>query len=562
VLANLQRRAELVRANVISPMEDAVGRHQAAPIAQHFSAYLAALEAAGCCAEHCSERRRQLHRLAADCGFATLVDLDRGVLERWLVAQARAGMGARTHNSYLTSAIAFGNWCCEPGNRRLAANPFARMPKANEKADPRRQRRAMVEGELLRLLAVARERPLLDALTVRKGPRKGERYAQVRPEVRERLQLVGRERALIYKTLVLTGLRKGELASLTAGQLSLDGPTAFLTLDAADEKNREGSAVPLRTDLAADLREWLADKLSRLQEAARSRREPIPARLPAATPVFNVPDKLCKILSRDLLLAGIPKRDERGRTLDVHALRHTFGTLMSKGGVAPRTAQAAMRHSKIDLTMSVYTDPKLLDVRGALDVLPELPLEGRQEAARASGTEGPADASLLALARALAPTLAPTPDNLVQAETIPVLFSGNSGEAAGKERLAVSSFAGKGKHPLAIPVSGCQQVGATGLEPVTPSVSKGFSQPPKSQETLAYETLYTFLRPLASAAVRLQTLAKNCGNSAAGGPCAEEARKNCGRGGGLRRGSFSQGVQPKSFRGALEMLRPGLFDAV
>jgi integrase len=57
----------------------------------------------------------------------------------------------------------------------------------------------------------------------------------------------------------------------------------------------------------------------------------------------------------------------RGRTLDVHALRTTFGTLPSKGGVAPRTAQAAMRHSDIKLTMSVYTYPNLLDVRGALD---------------------------------------------------------------------------------------------------------------------------------------------------------------------------------------------------
>lgn len=64
------------------------------------------------------------------------------------------------------------------------------------------------------------------------------------------------------------------------------------------------------------------------------------------------------------------KRDGRGGTLDVHALRTTFGTMLSKGGVAPRTAQAAMRHSDIRLTMGVYTDPKLLDVRGALDALP------------------------------------------------------------------------------------------------------------------------------------------------------------------------------------------------
>lgn len=70
----------------------------------------------------------------------------------------------------------------------------------------------------------------------------------------------------------------------------------------------------------------------------------------------------------------IDKRDDRGRTLDVHALRHTFGTHLSRGGVAPRTAQQAMRHSTLELTMNTYTDPRLLDVAAALNVLPSLPL--------------------------------------------------------------------------------------------------------------------------------------------------------------------------------------------
>jgi len=43
---------------------------------------------------------------------------------------------------------------------------------------------------------------------------------------------------------------------------------------------------------------------------------------------------------------------------------------------ASRVAQAAMRHKSIDMTMRVYTDPRLLDVAGALRALPELPLEG------------------------------------------------------------------------------------------------------------------------------------------------------------------------------------------
>ncbi len=57
-------------------------------------------------------------------------------------------------------------------------------------------------------------------------------------------------------------------------------------------------------------------------------------------------------------------------------MRHTFGTHLSKGGVAPRGAQAAMRHSSMELTMNVYTDPRLLDVHGSLDSLPALSLDG------------------------------------------------------------------------------------------------------------------------------------------------------------------------------------------
>ena len=468
VLADLERKAELVRSNVITAAEAAIGDHQAAPLAEHFNAYLTYLQAKGACKEHRSERRRQLRRLAGDCSFAALGDLRRETLERWLNAQVQAGMGARTRNSYLCSALAFCNWCIETS--RLTANPFDAVPKANEKADPRRLRRAMTEPELVGLLAVARERPLLDALTVRKGSRKGERYADVRPEVRTRLDRLGRERALIYKTLVLTGLRKGELASLAVMQLHLDGAVPFVALAAADEKNREGSDIPLRDDLAADLREWLADKLVWLQEEALADGRPIPARLPPDTPVFDVPHKLCKILNRDLRLAGIAKCDERGRVLDVHALRHTFGTLLSKGGVAPRTAQAAMRHSKIDLTMSVYTDPALLDVRGALDALPSLPLleeQAEQETLPATGTEGDLRHGVCSLA----PTLAPTPDNPGQEGSFPVISADVGRQGTGRESLAVSGCGDKRKHPPTIPVSGCHRVGATGLEPVTPSVS-------------------------------------------------------------------------------------------
>jgi hypothetical protein len=136
--------------------------------------------------------------------------------------------------------------------------------------------------------------------------------------------------------------------------------------------------------------------------------------------LFNVPAGLIRILDRDLVAAGIArmvkhpkrdkwvinKRDDRGRTVDVHALRTTFGTHLSKGGVSLRSAQAAMRHSKPELTANVYTDPKLLDVAGALNALPALALKPSpsKQQTQATGTDGKGyqnEASAIALLIAL-----------------------------------------------------------------------------------------------------------------------------------------------------------------
>ncbi len=268
VLGDLERRAEKVKGGILTGAEADAIDHQQTPLAAHFAAYLMKLEAEGTSPAHRANVRRALKRLAADCRFNRLPDLSRESLEKWLVSQEKDGMGPRTRNTYRAAAVAFCNWCKEVG--RLIVNPFAKVPKADENIDPRRQRRALTEDELRRLLDVARRRPLVDRITVYKGPRKGEQYAKLRPEVQRRLERLGQERELIYKTPVLTGLRKGELASLTVGQLVFDADPPFLVLDAADEKNREGNSIPLRGDLAVDLRQWLADKATALQDAHRN----------------------------------------------------------------------------------------------------------------------------------------------------------------------------------------------------------------------------------------------------------------------------------------------------
>lgn len=259
------------------------------------------------------------------------------------------------------------------------------------------------------------------------------------------------------------------------GQLDLDRPMPFIVLNAADENNRQGSTSPLRHDLANDQREWLPDTPNAATPKLRGRK----ATSDCKRPLFTVPAGMVRILDRDLQAAGITKRDERCRTVDVYALRTSFGTLLSKGGVAPRTAQAAMRHGKIDQTMNVYTDPKLLDVKGVLNTLPRLDLNASPSsdcrAIRATGTDDP-DAmekprhAALAGATAksfVAPVVAPNSGERGQSVSFPVIASAEADERDSRTAKNENPMKPSKKTLSAGFANKAFRVEGTGIEPVT-----------------------------------------------------------------------------------------------
>ena len=56
VLADLERRAERVRAGLLTPAEDRIGSSTwGTPIAEHVAAYIASLEASGASPKHVAE---------------------------------------------------------------------------------------------------------------------------------------------------------------------------------------------------------------------------------------------------------------------------------------------------------------------------------------------------------------------------------------------------------------------------------------------------------------------------------------------------------------------------
>ena len=269
-------------------------------------------------------------------------------------------MGPRTINTYRAAIVAFCNWAV--GHGRLTVNPLRGLSKLDE-SDVRRERRALTVDELRILCNAARERPLREALTVRIGENKGKTIANVSGSDRERLERGGAERALVYQMLAFTGLRRGELAKLTVSCLRLDDEKPYLQLVSKNTKGGKAAQIPLHSDLVPMLREHIAD--IEAQDKANG-----VLRSAETTPLLRVPRNLVTLLDKDLAYAGILKTDEDRRTVDVHSLRHTFATMLSRAGVTPRMAQELMRHSDIRLTMNTYTHLELADTAKAMDALP------------------------------------------------------------------------------------------------------------------------------------------------------------------------------------------------
>jgi len=423
VLNDLETMAERVKAKVITSAEAKIGEQFSdLPLSHHIDDYIRHLKERRVHPDRVKNTDTRLKKSATECGFRFMRDMNADKLQRWLGEQVSGErkMSASVHNGFVQIWISFGNWLTGKrihgkrttmkGEVKFLNNPFDGMGKLDEKADPKRKARALTDDELGRLLEAARKRPIDDAMTIRKGPNKGKTLAKVSDERKSELLQLGKERALIYKTAILTGLRLNELRTLIISDLSF-GDVPFVRLRSTNEKNRKGSTLPLRSDLAAELRDWINGK-------------------DRATRVFSVPAGFLRIMNRDLKVAKIPKHDVDGCVVHVHALRHSFGTHLSLAGVAPRTAQAAMRHSNISLTMNTYTDTRLLDTASAVESIQ--------------------------LLRTLAPNLAPDSGNSGQNESIP-------------DNLATNDHCVPKRKNPAIPlgITGFSQIGPAGFEPTT-----------------------------------------------------------------------------------------------
>ena len=324
----------------------------AKPLTDHVDDFKQALLDKGNTARHANLVAGRARRVIEGCGFTSWGDIAGSKVMAYLSdlqadrtgesGKVKPGISAQTFNFYLQAVRQFARWLVRDG--RASESPVAHLQGLNVKTDRRHDRRALTVDELRRLLRAAADGP-------------------------ERHGMSGPERAMLYRVAVETGLRAGELRSLTRASFDLDAtpPTVFVL--AAYSKHRREDVLPLRSDTAADLRAFLSGAL------------------PAAQ-AFHVPTRrnVAPMFRADLKAAGIPYRDESDRVADFHALRHTFITNLANSGVHPKVAQALARHSTITLTMDRYSHTYIGEQSAAVAALPDLAQATAQEA-RATGTD-------------------------------------------------------------------------------------------------------------------------------------------------------------------------------
>lgn len=327
ILAQALQREARVRQGLEAPGAQRMADELSRPLRAHLDEYLEAFERSEVRTAGTMRVRRSILGTFIKLSRSILRrepmlrDLDSALIEKVMHRRIEQGRSARTANTQRQYILAFAAWATDDGRADLSR--LGRSAKRRkEELDRRRVRRALTVAEEDALLEVA-------------GPRR-----------------------LVYRLALGTGLRRGEIGSLTWADLDLESGIGTVR-NTKGGRPEEFNIMPELVDELRAARPMLV--------GSNSRR------------VFDsVPTH--RTFRKDLARAGIAERDERGRVIDLHALRGTLGTRLAAAGIAPQVAKGIMRHSDYRTTVKHYHHLTLHDQRRALETAlaraPRLAAEG------------------------------------------------------------------------------------------------------------------------------------------------------------------------------------------
>ena len=330
--AKLEAEEMQRRRGLIDPRREQLAGEGRKLLESHLADYEAHLKAADRSPDHVGRTARFIRTIAEAAGFASVGDIAADGVNTF-ASELRQRRSARTVQAHLTAIKSFSRWLAVNG--KLPTDPLASVRKPNPKADRRRERRMLLPEEWVWLRSV----------TLAEGT--------------ERYGMAAAGRVLLYATAIQTGLRSGELRSLTRGRLFFDASRPYITCKAGCTKNSMDARQYIQPDLAAELRQHVATKAPgapvfamphETNVADMLRADLADARRAWLKAVPHVPEEYARRDQSDFLS---PLNHEH-ETLDFHSLRHSCGAWLAMTGAHPKEVQAVMRHSTITLTMDTY----------------------------------------------------------------------------------------------------------------------------------------------------------------------------------------------------------------
>lgn len=296
---------------------DPTVKYRKMPLTKNVEEYAEWLLATGATAKHVEASKYKINRVIAAAGIKKLTDITAELVER-TVAKMQTGRivgkgkkakpnGPTTRNKYKKAIKAFCNWLHK--NQRTDRHLLINLGMENEALDVRKKRTKLTDEEFAKLYKAA-----LESEKTIEG-------------------LSGPERAMLYYLAAATGLRKGELASITPTSFSMSGGQLMLTVEANFTKSGREDEVPIPAWAFAKVDAWLMDR-------------------PLSQSLFPLlkQRKTEEMIKGDLKAAGVPYRLPTGETRDFHALRHTFISRCFASGAPALMVMAQARHQQLSTT--------------------------------------------------------------------------------------------------------------------------------------------------------------------------------------------------------------------
>ncbi len=283
------------------------------PLLDHHKAFIAACGAAKLSPNTLTKYRLNLPKLFGRCKWTTIREVTAQSFTDW---RDESGLSPKTVNDMLGCMRTFLLWM---KRKRLVLNDSLETVRKVANPGVGSFRRALSVDEAQRLIT--------------KAPS---------------------HRARVYLTMMYTGLRRTELNGLKWDDFDFKAVPPQLRVPSSLSKNRKESIHYLRPEVV--------DALSAVK----------PADAKPEAWVFRGTIPRIPTFKRDLAAADIAFEDARGRRVDIHALRKTYGTMLASSGVSPRVAMELMRHSDMKLTMGVYTDVTQLPIVEEASRLPSI----------------------------------------------------------------------------------------------------------------------------------------------------------------------------------------------